>query len=110
MWADRFGSYSIEATFAGISCLSRLKSIVRERFLCPPTRHPGVRWPRLPRPPVLSLPFVSDFSGPVFVISEKSDVVRWRRLGDVGLYDLTGMARYTPSKRAGSFWPFASFT
>jgi hypothetical protein len=53
---------------------------------------------------------VSDFSGPVFVISEKSDVVRWRIPGDVGLYDLTGMARYTPSKRAGSFWPFASFT
>ena len=29
MWADRFGSYSIDATFAGMSCLSRLKSIVR---------------------------------------------------------------------------------
>ena len=62
------------------------------------------------RPPVLSYPRVSDFSGADFVISEKSDVVRWRRPGDVGLYDLTGMARYTPSKRAGSFWPFASFT
>ncbi len=82
---ERFGSYSIDATFAGISCLSRLKSISRNRFLWPPPRHQDVRWPRLSRPPVLSLPFVRDFVGSDFVISEKSDVVRWRMPGDVGL-------------------------
>jgi len=29
MWAERFGSYSIAATFAGIPSLVRLKSILR---------------------------------------------------------------------------------
>src|ERR1700687_5917748 len=39
MRAERFGSYSIVETFAGISCLSRLKSMIRYIRLCPPPRH-----------------------------------------------------------------------
>src|SRR6266576_3560639 len=53
MRADRFGSYSIVATFAGMSRLSRLKSMMRYIRLWPPPRHHDVRWPWLLRPPVL---------------------------------------------------------
>ena len=53
MRAERFGSYSIVATFAGMSRLSRLKSMMRYIRLWPPPRHHDVSSPRLLRPPVL---------------------------------------------------------
>jgi hypothetical protein len=36
MRAERLGSYSIDATVAGIPALSRLKSMMRSLRLCPP--------------------------------------------------------------------------
>ena len=53
MRADRFGSYSIVDTFAGMSRLSRLKSMMRYIRLWPPPRHQDVSSPLLLRPPDL---------------------------------------------------------
>jgi hypothetical protein len=51
MRAERFGSYSIVDTFAGMPRLSRLKSMTRYIRLWPPPRHQDVSSPRLLRPP-----------------------------------------------------------
>src|SRR5438876_8507600 len=84
--ALRLGSYSIVATFAGISRLSRLKSITRYIRLCPPPRHHDVRWPRLLRPPDSCCGSTSGLYGSDVVMSSKVWTVWNREPGDVGLY------------------------
>src|SRR5450759_5109034 len=85
MRADRFGSYSTDATLAGMPVLSRLKSMMRYDFLWPPPRKREEIRPPLLRPPVRFLPAVSDFSGFCFVISSRETTVWKRRVGVVGL-------------------------
>src|SRR3954469_21232035 len=85
MYAERLGSYSIAATFAGTPSLRRLKSIVRYRRLAPPPRWRAVLRPRALRPPLFVRPSTSVFSGRSFVISAKSGYVEKRRPGLVGL-------------------------
>src|SRR5215218_82079 len=85
MRAERFGSYSTVATFAGMSRLSRLKSMMRYIRLWPPPRHQEVRCPWLLRPPVLFIGSISGLYGSWVVISSKVWTV-WKRLpGEVGL-------------------------
>src|SRR5436190_23080786 len=85
MYDDRFGSYSIAATFAGTPSLRlRLKSIRRYRRLAPPPRWRAVLRPLALRPPDFVSPSTSDFSGDFFVISAKSAYETNRRPGDVG--------------------------
>ena len=85
MFAERFGSYSIAATFAGTASFVRLKSISRKRRLCPPPLWRVVMRPLLFRPPVfLTLP-VRLFSGFERVISSNPETVMKRRPGEVGL-------------------------
>src|SRR5918911_5511010 len=93
MYADRLGSYSISATFAGTPSLSRLKSILRYRRLAPPPRWREVMRPRELRPPDFVSPSVSAFSGSFFVTSARSDQVAKRRPGEVGLCLLTAINR-----------------
>src|SRR5919109_1583321 len=92
MRAERFGSYSMETTFAGMPALSRLKSIARSFFLCPPPRHQLVTSPALRRPPVLRLPTVSGLNGLSVVMSSFVSVVIARREGVIGLYVLIAIA------------------
>src|SRR5829696_5178863 len=73
------------ATLAGIPSLRRLKSILRYSRLAPPPRWRAVLRPWALRPPDLRRPSTSDFSGSVFVTSEKSGYVENRRPGLVGL-------------------------
>ena len=85
MRAERFGSYSIVETFAGMSRLSRLKSMMRYIRLWPPPRHQDVSCPWLLRPPVLCSGSTSGLCGSCVVISSKVCTV-WNRVpGDVGL-------------------------
>ena len=63
MCAERFGSYSIAATFAGMPSFVRLKSIFRYLRLAPPPRWREVTRPWALRPPDFFSPSVSDFSG-----------------------------------------------
>src|SRR5436309_13847380 len=84
MYAERFGSYSMCATFAGTPSLRRLKSILRYSRLAPPPRWREVLRPREFRPPDFFSPSVSDFSGSERVTSAKSGYVTKRRPGDVG--------------------------
>src|SRR6202022_1754935 len=85
MRAERFGSYSIVATVAGMSRLSRLKSMIRYIRLWPPPRHQDVRCPALLRPPVLCIGSTSGLCGSWVVISSNTATV-WNRVpGDVGL-------------------------
>src|SRR6185436_19766864 len=65
--------------------------------------------PLLFRPPVFGLPFVSDFSGVVFVMSLYEACVENRTPGEVGLYLLVAMI-YTPSMKSGAFSPSLSRT
>ena len=92
MYAVRFGSYSIAATFAGTKSLVRLKSILRYRRLAPPPRWRAVLRPSALRPPDFLRPSVRLFSGSVLVISWKSGNVMNRRPGEVGLGLRIGMA------------------
>src|SRR6478672_3956985 len=91
MRAVRFGSYSIAATLAGMSVLSRRKSMIRYRRLCPPPMKRDVWRPWLLRPPVERRPLVRDFSGGAEESYEKSSVVWNRRPAEVGLNFLTGI-------------------
>src|SRR5947209_5590056 len=91
MRAERFGSYSMEATVAGIPALSRLKSIARYLRLCPPPRHQLVKSPVLRRPPVFTLPRVSGLCGRSVVSSSLVSVVAKRCDGVIGLYVLIGI-------------------
>src|SRR5215210_3852333 len=85
MYADRFGSYSIAATFAGTPSLRRLKSTRRYRRLAPPPRWREVLRPFELRPPLLLSPSTRLFSGSLLVTSAKSGYVEKRRPGLVGL-------------------------
>src|SRR5438045_9761459 len=72
MFADRFGSYSIAATFAGTPSLRRLKSIMRYARLAPPPRWREVLRPCTLRPPLRLSPSTSLRSGVDRVSSPKS--------------------------------------
>src|ERR1700691_4018307 len=85
MRAERFGSYSIAATFAGIPVFSRRKSTLRYFCWCPPPRCQAVTSPCEFRPPVRFCTSTSDFSGVCLVISLLSSIVRKRRDGVYGL-------------------------
>src|ERR1700761_9237285 len=99
MYAVRFGSYSIDATFAGTLSLVRLKSILRYRRLAPPPRWRAVLRPSALRPPdFLTRPSTSERSGSVLVISAKSGYVTNRRPGEVGFGLRTGMAYRSASR------------
>src|SRR5215211_5555422 len=91
MFAERFGSYSIAATFAGTPSFVRLKSITRYRRLWPPPWWRVVTRPALLRPPFLVTGSSSDFSGVDFVTSSKVETVMKRLPADVGLYLRTGI-------------------
>src|SRR5215469_4483198 len=91
MRAERFGSYSIEATVAGTPALSRLKSMMRILRLCPPPRCQLVKSPEFRRPPVRSLISVSGLCGRSVVISSLTNVVLNRSDGVNGLYVLIGI-------------------
>src|SRR6185312_4470545 len=96
MYAERSGSYSMWATFAGMPSLRRLKSIMRYRRLAPPPRWRDVLRPWALRPPDFFRPSVSDFSGLVRVTSAKSGYVTNRRPGEVGLGFLIGITHSPP--------------
>src|SRR5580693_8632016 len=85
MRAERFGSYSIAATFAGIPVFSRRKSTLRYFCAWPPPRCHDVISPCEFRPPVRFCTSTSDFSGVCLVISLLSSMVRKRRDGVYGL-------------------------
>src|SRR5690242_14810789 len=85
MRADRFGSYSIVVTFAGMSRLSRLKSMIRYIRLWPPPRHHEVSSPRLLRPPDRCSGSTSGLYGSSVVISSNVCTVWNRDPGGVGL-------------------------
>src|SRR5579884_3650323 len=91
MRAERFGSYSMAATFAVTPTLSRLKSISRYDFFAPPPRKRTEIRPRLLRPPERCLPVVSDFSGRSLVISSRVTTLVNRRDGVTGLKLFVGM-------------------
>src|SRR5258706_9019953 len=110
MGADRFGWYSTVATFAGMSFLSRLKSIRRYSRLWPPPRHQDVKCPLLSRPPDVCRFSVSGPYGSFVVISSKVSEVLPRTPGEVGLYLRIGMMSYAPCRKSGSFSPSRSFT
>ncbi len=98
MRADRFGSYSIAATFAGTPSFVRLKSIVRKRRLWPPPWWRVVMRPRLFRPPFFVSGSRSDFSGSDFVMSSKPETAMKRRPGLVGLYFFSAIRRRLPRR------------
>src|SRR5438094_6428783 len=86
MRAERFGSYSIETTFAGMPDLSRLKSIRRSFCLCPPPRCQLVRSPALRRPAVVFFGDVNGLCGRFVVRSSLTSVVLNLCDGVNGLY------------------------
>ena len=104
MRADRFGSYSIDATRAGMSRLSRRKSMARASRLCPPPRCRTVRCPLLLRPEILVFGPVSRFSGRSFERASSWIVVRNRIAGEVGRYVLIAIV-YTTSENSIIFSP-----
>ena len=85
MRAERFGSYSIEATVAGTPNLSRLKSMTRSLRLCPPPRCQMVWSPTLRRPLVRCFGSVNDLYGRSVVRSSLTVLVMKRRVGVTGL-------------------------
>src|ERR1700676_2911241 len=85
MFALRFGSYSIAATFAGTPDLSRRKSTIRYCFLCPPPRCQTTISPWLFRPPERFLGSSRLFSGVCLVIWLLSTTVMNRRDAVYGL-------------------------
>src|SRR6185295_1679111 len=94
---DRFGSYSIVDTRAGMSRLSRLKSMMRYIRLWPPPRHQDVRCPWLLRPPVLRIGSIRGLCGSCVVISSNVGTV-WNRVpGDVGLSLRNGIRIFAES-------------
>ena len=102
MRALRLGSYSIVETFAGMSRLSRLKSMSRYIRLWPPPRHHTVSSPRLFRPPERCSGSTSGLCGSLVVISSKVWTVWNRWPGEVGLYLRIAMITRPPGTRASS--------
>src|SRR5690242_2367194 len=88
---ERFGSYSIVCTVAGIPVLSRLKSIIRSFRLWPPPINRIVMSPELRRPPVRCFGSTSGLCGCFVVMSSLTSVVRYRNVCVVGLYVLIGI-------------------
>src|SRR3954464_656658 len=88
---ERFGSYSIVVTVAGIPLLSRLKSMMRSLRLWPPPINRIVVSPELRRPPVRGFGSTSGLCGCLVVISSLTSVVRYRKVCVVGLYVLIGI-------------------
>ena len=75
MRAERFGSYSIVATVAGMPALSRLKSMMRS-FACARRRDASmVMSPELRRPPVRCFGSSSGLCGLSVVRSSLTSVV-----------------------------------
>src|SRR3954454_6313838 len=99
MRAERFGSYSIAATFAGTPSFRRLKSMTRYRRLWPPPWWRVVTRPLLLRPHFFVTGSSKLFSGFVFVTSSKVDTDMKRRPGLVGLYLRIGI-RAEPPRRS----------
>src|SRR5512136_213700 len=89
IFADRFGSYWMLATFPWISSLSRLKSTILYLLLCPPPMWRVVILPVLPLPPVFLTRVTSDFSGFVSVISSYVSPLINRLPAEVGLNSFT---------------------
>src|ERR1700730_7460220 len=85
MFELRFGSYSIDATFAGTPTLSRRKSTWRYCFLWPPPRCHTTISPWLLRPPERFFGSSNDFSGVSLVIWLLSRTVINRRDAVYGL-------------------------
>src|ERR1700681_859765 len=85
MFALRFGSYSMAATFAGTPTLSRRKSTWRYCFLCPPPRCQTTISPWLFRPPERFFGSSNAFSGSCLVIWLLSTTVINRRDAVYGL-------------------------
>src|SRR5262245_18616558 len=90
MLAERLGSYSMVSTFPVTPILSRRKSIIRYRRLCPPPRWRTERRPRLSRPPLLGLGASRGLWGAFSELSRSTKVAK-RRPALVGLLFLTGI-------------------
>ena len=90
------GSYSIEATFAGMSYLLRLKSIILYLLRFPPPICLTVILPLKFLPPVFCLGASRLFSGLVVVISSNMETDMKRRAGLVGLYLLIAIIPFPP--------------
>src|SRR3954471_10109310 len=101
MRAERFGSYSTVATLAGMSFLSRLKSMIRYSRLWPPPRHHDVSSPWLLRPPERCSFSVSGAYGSLVVISSNVNAVLPRTPGEVGLYLRIAIFFYAPCRNSG---------
>src|SRR5262252_5279181 len=91
MRAERFGSYSMVTTVAGMPALSRLKSMMRSLRLCPPPRCQIVWSPELRRPLMRCFDSVSGLYGRLVVRSSLTVEVVNRRVGVTGLYVLIAM-------------------
>src|SRR6185295_17166777 len=106
MRAERFGSYSTVETFAGMSFLSRLKSMMRYSRLWPPPRHHDVNSPWLLRPPERCSFSVSGAYGSSVVISSNVSTVLKRVAGDVGLNLRIGMMSLRSLQELGQLLAF----
>src|SRR3989344_1343384 len=103
MLALRFGSYSMAATVAAISLLSRLKSINLRFLLAPPPRPLTVTFP-LARPAFFIKCIIKVFSGFVLVISSKVNWLLNLWDGVSGLKDLIGIVFLLFLFRVPSYW------
>src|SRR5215470_10322127 len=108
MREERFGSYSIVCTVAGIPVLSRLKSMMRSFRLWPPPMKRIVVSPEFRRPPVRCLGSTSGLCGFFVVMSSLTSVVRYRSVCVVGLYVLIGIFETLTSSLGASRWSLAS--
>src|SRR5262249_61200983 len=94
-------------TFAGMSRLSRLKSMMRYIRLWPPPRHHDVSSPRLFRPPDRGSGSTSGLYGLVVGMSSKT-CTGWNRWAeDVGLLLRKGIF-HAPFKDSGLLSPFST--
>src|SRR5579862_6337671 len=92
MRALRLGSYSMAATRAAMPTLSRLKSMTRYDFLCPPPLNRDEMRPVDDLPPVRNFPATSDFSGVCLVMSSRDTTVWNLRVAVTGRYVFTGIS------------------
>src|SRR3569833_42384 len=104
MLAERFGSYSIDATVAVMPALSRLKSMMRILRLCPPPRCQIVWSPLLRRPPEPFFGSVNGLCGRFVVSSSLTSAVLKRNVGVTGLNVL--IAIFFSSRSGGYLFAF----
>src|SRR5579875_1546824 len=97
MRAERFGSYSMVATVPGTPYLSRLKSISRSCFLCPPPWWRMLSIPVELRPPVRCLGANSGLCGLLVVRSSFTSFVWKRSVGVIGRKLLIGISLSLPA-------------